>query len=94
MAMTVMNNSAAMLSLGELNKNITEMGKRQKKLSSGMKINSAGDDASAYAISERMRVQIRALNQDVENVKNGSSILRSRKFIPRIRYITGSQPIL
>lgn len=75
MAMTVMNNSAAMLSLGELNKNITEMGKRQKKLSSGMKINSAGDDASSYAISERMRVKLRALDQDVDNVKKGTTLL-------------------
>ena len=76
MAMTVMNNSAAMLSLGELNKNITEMGKRQKKLSSGMKINSAGDDASSYAISERMRAQLRSLDQDEQNVKNGASLLK------------------
>ena len=75
MAMAVMNNSAAMLSLGELNKNITEMGKRQKKLSSGMKINSAGDDASSYAISERMRVKLRALDQDVDNVKKGTTLL-------------------
>lgn len=75
MAMTVMNNSAAMLSLGELNKNITEMGKRQKKLSSGMKINSAGDDASSYAISERMRAQLRSLDQDVDNVKKGTTLL-------------------
>ena len=76
MAMTVMNNSAAMLSLGELNKNITEMGKRQRKLSSGMKINSAGDDASSYAISERMRAQLRSLDQDEQNVKNGASLLK------------------
>lgn len=75
MAMTVMNNSAAMLSLGELNKNITEMGKRQRKLSSGMKINSAGDDASSYAISERMRAQLRSLDQDVDNVKKGTTLL-------------------
>lgn len=75
MAMSILNNATAMLSLGELNKNISNMGRQQKKLSSGMKINSAGDDASAYAISERMRVKLRALDQDVDNVKTGTTLL-------------------
>lgn len=76
MAMSILNNTASMLSLGELNKNISSFGKQQKKLASGMRINSAGDDASAYAISEKMRAHIRALNQDRVNVKTGSSLLR------------------
>ena len=42
-----------------------------------MKINSAGDDASGMAISERMRVQVRALDQDDDNTKNGSALLRT-----------------
>ena len=75
MAMTILNNPAAMMSLGELNKNISQAGRHQKKLSSGMKINSAGDDASGYAISERMRAQIRALGQDEDNVKKGTTLL-------------------
>ena len=54
MAMTVMNNGAAMMSLGELNKNISKAAKDLKKVSSGMRLNSAGDDASGYAISEKM----------------------------------------
>ena len=65
----------AVRGLGQLNKNISEAAKDLKKLSSGMKINGAGDDASGYAISERMRVQIRSLDQDVQNVKNGRSLL-------------------
>ncbi len=76
MAMTIMNNTSAMLTLGQLNKNISKVGKDLKKISSGMKLNSAGDDASSYAISERMRVRIRGLNQDEQNVKNGKSMLR------------------
>ena len=40
-----------------------------------MKLNSAGDDASGYAISEKMRVRLRGLNQDEQNVKNGKSLL-------------------
>lgn len=75
MAFTVMNNPSAMMSLGELNKNINNQGKSQKKLATGMKINGAGDDASAYAISERMRSHLRALNQDTDNVRNGRAML-------------------
>ncbi len=76
MAMTVMNNTSAMMALGELKKNTNSMGKDLKKISSGMKINSAGDGASEYAISEKMRVRIRALNQDDENTQTGMSLLR------------------
>ncbi len=75
MAMTVLNNTSAMMTLGELNKNVSRVGKDLKKLSSGMKINSASDDASAYAISERMRVMMRSLDQDEQNVKNGRFLL-------------------
>ncbi|MBR3050916.1 MAG: flagellin, partial [Selenomonadaceae bacterium] len=77
MAMTVMHNAGAQLSLGELNRNINKAGKALAKVSSGMKINSAQDDASAYSISERMRGQIRALLQDNQNVQNGSSMVRT-----------------
>lgn len=72
----VMNNNAAMMTLGELNKNISQLGKDLKKVSTGMKINGAGDDASGYAISERMQVRIRSLNQDECNVQTGTSMLK------------------
>ncbi|WP_295157557.1 flagellin [Selenomonas sp. AE3005] len=75
MAMTIMNNAATAMTLGELNKNISRVGKQLKKVSSGMRINSAGDDASGYAISEKMRVRIRGLEQDERNVQNGSSLI-------------------
>ena len=75
MAMTILNNTSAMMTLGELNKNVSRVGKDLKKLSSGMKINSASDDASAYAISERMQVMMRSLDQDEQNVKNGRFLL-------------------
>ena len=77
MAMKVMYNAGAQLSLGELNKNTNKAGKVLAKVSSGMKINSAQDDASGYSISERMRVQLRALAQDNQNVQNGSSMVRT-----------------
>ena len=48
----------------------------EPKVSSGMKINSAADDASGYAISERMRVQIRGLDQANQNTQNGTSMMK------------------
>lgn len=77
MAMTIMNDASAAMTLGELNKNISSLGKQLKKVSSGMRINSAGDDASGYSISEKMRVRIRALDQDERNVQNGAALLRT-----------------
>lgn len=64
-----------MLTLGELNKNTTALGKQLKKVSSGMKIVGASDGASEYSISEKMRVRIRALGQNEENVQKGMSLL-------------------
>ncbi len=75
MAIKVKNNLLAIRSLGQLNINITELGKALTKVSGGQKINSAGDDASGLAISEKMRVRIRALEQDIQNVKNGRAML-------------------
>ena len=77
MSMTILNNSATVITLGELNKNIVQVGKSLAKVSKGQKINSAGDDASAYSIGEQMRSKIRALEQDVQNVQNGSSLLKT-----------------
>lgn len=75
--MAIANNLAAMSALGEANKNNKALGKAIKKAASGMKINSAGDDASGYSITERMRVRLRALEQDSRNVENGASLLRT-----------------
>lgn len=77
MAMVVKNNVTAQLVLGELNKNTNKLGKDLKKVSTGMKINSAEDDASGYSISERMRVQIRGLDQDNQNAQNAGSLLKT-----------------
>ncbi len=76
MAMTIMNDASASMTLGELNKNISELGKQLKKVSSGMRINGAGDGPSEFSISEKMRVRIRALDQDERNVQNGAALLR------------------
>lgn len=73
--MVIYNNLAAMSALNETNKNTNKLNKAIKKASSGMKLNSAEDDSSAYAISEKMRVQIRALRQDIENTKTGRNLI-------------------
>ena len=51
--------------------------KSMEKLSSGMRINRAGDDASGLAVSEKMRAQIRGLNQASENAENGISFIQT-----------------
>lgn len=48
-----------------------------EKLSSGMRINRAGDDASGLAVSEKMRSQIRGLNQAGQNIQNGVSFIQT-----------------
>lgn len=58
------------ISGGNLTKNI-------EKLSSGERINRAGDDASGLAVSEKMRSQIRGLNQASRNIENGVSFIQT-----------------
>ena len=74
--MVVRNNLSAVNTLNTLNRNHTALAKSLQTVSSGMRINSAKDDTSGYAISERMRVQIRSLNQDNQNTQNGHSMMK------------------
>ncbi|MBQ7515057.1 MAG: VWA domain-containing protein [Schwartzia sp.] len=77
MAMKVKTNTSATNTLNTLNRNSSALGKSLKKVSSGMQINSAGDDSSGYSISERMRVKIEGLDQDDKNMQNGAAMLRT-----------------
>ena len=76
MAMIVAHNSASAMALGELNKNNNKLAKDLKKISSGMRINGAGDGGAEYSISEKMRVMIRSLGQDSDNSKKGIDLVR------------------
>lgn len=76
MAMIIKNNMPAKNTLNQLDKNDKALAKSLKKVASGMKINSAADDASGYAISEKMRVQIQGLDQDYDNTQTGASMLK------------------
>jgi len=60
-----------------------------EKLSSGLRINKAGDDASGLAVSEKMRSQIRGLNQAVRNIQDGVSFIQTTE-----GYLQESQDIL
>ena len=77
MGMVVKNNLGAVRTLNTLNQNSSALQKSLAKVSSGMKINSAQDDASGYAISERMRVRIRSLDQANQNTQNDASMMKT-----------------
>ena len=68
---------AAQLALGELNKNNKNLSKSLAKVSSGMRYTSAQDGASEYSISEKMRVRLRGLNQDIVNSQTGANLVRT-----------------
>ena len=77
MTMKVRYNSPTNHALIQFGNNNKSLSKSLEKVASGMKINSAADDAANFSISSRMRVKLRALEQDTQNVQNGSSILRT-----------------
>jgi len=66
-----------------------ELTKNMEKLSSGMRINRAGDDASGLAVSEKMRSQIRGLQQAERNIQNGVSFIQATE-----GYLQETQDIL
>ncbi|BAL82571.1 putative flagellin [Selenomonas ruminantium subsp. lactilytica TAM6421] len=76
MSMVVKNNIPAVMTLGVLNKNSAALAKSLQQVSSGMKINSAADDNSGFAIAERMQVRIRSLDQADQNTQSGASMLK------------------
>lgn len=75
--MVINHNMSAMFA--QRSEGLTETSKQKdmEKLSSGMRINRAGDDASGLAVSEKMRAQIRGLNQASENAQNGISFIQT-----------------
>ncbi len=73
--LSVLNNLAALNTNNQLKINNRNRDKSMSHISSGMKIAGAKDDASSYAISEKMRVQIRGLEQCGRNSENGKSLL-------------------
>ncbi len=75
--MRIQHNLNAMNSLRQLGANNTATGKNLEKLSSGYRINRAGDDAAGLAISEKMRGQINGLEQAEQNANDGISLIQT-----------------
>ena len=75
--MVINHNLSAMYSNRSLGLTNLSTTKDMEKLSSGMKINRAGDDASGLAVSEKMRSQIRGLNQASQNASNAISFIQA-----------------
>ena len=77
MSMMVKTNIEAVRILNLLEKNNHALQTDLTQVSTGMKINSAQDDPAPYSISERMRVRIRALEQDNQNVQTDSALMKT-----------------
>ena len=75
--MVINHNLSAMYASRSLGISSGEISSNIEKLSSGERINKAGDDASGLAVSEKMRSQIRGLNQASQNISNGVSFIQS-----------------
>ena len=75
--MIINHNMNALNAHRNMNVNNTAAGKSMEKLSSGLRINRAGDDAAGLAISEKMRGQIRGLEQSSRNASDGISLIQT-----------------
>jgi flagellin len=87
--MIINHNLSAMFANRSLGVTQTFLDKNMEKLSSGLRINRAGDDASGLAVSEKLRAQIRGLNQASTNAQNGISFIQTTE-----GYLQESEDIL
>jgi len=87
--MIINHNMSAMYANRTLGARETELNKNLEKLASGMRVNRAGDDASGLAVSEKLRAQIRGLNQAERNIGNAVSFIQTTE-----GYLQESQDIL
>jgi flagellin len=87
--MIINHNLSAMFANRTLNVTQNYLDKNTEKLSSGLRINRAGDDASGLAVSEKLRSQIRGLNQASANAQNGISFIQTTE-----GYLQESQDII
>ena len=87
--MIINHNLSAMFADRSLKVTQDSLSKEMERLSSGIRINRAGDDASGLAVSEKMRSQIRGLNQASANAANGISFIQTSE-----GYLQESQDII
>lgn len=77
MALTINTNVASLNAQRNLGKSQSSLNTAMQRLSSGLRINSAKDDAAGLAISDRMTSQIRGINQAVRNANDGISVAQT-----------------
>ena len=75
--MVVQHNMQAVNTNRMLGQNVKAVAKSSEKLSSGYKVNRAADDAAGLSISEKMRNQIRGINQAVDNAEDGQYLIQT-----------------
>ena len=75
--MRIFTNVSALLCLNTASKLNRQLSKALNRLSTGLRINSAADDAAGMAISEKMRAQTRGLDQAARNAQDGMSLLQT-----------------
>ena len=76
--MTSINtNIGALIAQNNMEKSMTSMNKAMERLSSGLRINSASDDAAGASISSRMEAQVRGLSQAVSNSQDAQNIINT-----------------
>lgn len=87
--MIINHNMSALYANRQLGVRNDALNNNIEKLSSGMRINRAGDDASGLAVSEKLRSQVRGLNQAERNIQNGVSFIQTTE-----GYLQESQDIM
>jgi flagellin len=87
--MIINHNLSAMFASRSLGVTQGDVSKSMERLSSGLRINRGGDDASGLAVSEKLRSQVRGLNQAERNIQNGVSFIQTTE-----GYLQETQDIL
>jgi flagellin len=87
--MIINHNMSAMFANRQVKFNELDLNKDIEKLSTGMRINRGGDDASGLAVSEKLRSQIRGLNQAGRNIENATSFIQTTE-----GYLSETQDIM
>ena len=77
MSMVINQNIPAITAYGDLATNRENLAKAIKKFSSGFRVNSAADDAAGLAVSEKLRAQIRGIDQAIANSQDGISLIQT-----------------
>jgi flagellin len=87
--MIINHNMSALYANRQVKFNELDLNKDIQKLATGMRINTAGDDASGLAVSEKLRSQIRGLNQAGQNIENAVSFIQTTE-----GYLSETQDIM